>query len=203
MKKGKYGRKPRRSNVKHFAVLVSVILILAAAVGSSIAFLADSTGSIANKFMPQEVTSMVIEDPFYGVTKTNVKVKNTGDVSAFIRADIVVTWMKVDGDNISVLPEAPVLGTDYTMELNSDDWFEKNGFYYYNQEVAAEGQTSNLINEAVALTTNGEYFVSIEILCSAIQAEGEITDNEILKHPVEVAWGVKYHAGEPATITAE
>ena len=90
---------------------------------------------------------------------------------------------------------------DYTIQLNTTDWFEKNGFYYYKNEVPAGKLTNNLINEAKALTFNGDYCVSIEILCSAIQSEGEVMDNEILKHPVEIAWGVKYNTGNPATIS--
>lgn len=49
-----------------------------------------------------------------------MKVKNTGNTDAFIRAQIVVTWKDANG-NVSATK--PVEDTDYTMTLNTTDWF--------------------------------------------------------------------------------
>ena len=97
------------------------MLIAAIAVGSTVAFIATSTESITNTFNPANVTIDIAEKIDNGV-KTDVKVKNTGNTDAFIRAKIVVTWKDTNG-NVSATK--PVLGEDkdYTMTLNETDWF--------------------------------------------------------------------------------
>lgn len=184
MKNGKFCRKQRHIPKRYIAVLVSLILLCMAAAGTTLAYLVAENEPVVNTFTPSDVTSEVHEESFDGSVKKNVTIQNTGDVSAFIRADIVVTWMDKDGN---VLYEVPELGKDYTITLNSADWVEKNGFYYYKHEVAAGAFTKNLIESAKAENSNGEYYISIEILSSAIQADGvDAKGNK----PVELAWSV-------------
>lgn len=187
---------------KHIAAIVSVVLVLSVALGGTLAYLLTATDAIKNTFTSSQVTSLVVEDPFNGQTKSNVKIQNTGDISAYIRADIVVTWMHVGEDgNVSVLSEKPVLGTDYTMILDSG-WKENGGYYYWPAEVAAGSKTGNLIESATmkqTKTVDGNvYTISIEILSSAIQAQG--TDAKGNK-PIELAWGVDISGGNVVAAT--
>lgn len=198
MKNGKYYR-PQKGyfHVRYVAVLVSMVLLLTGTLGGTLAYLLTSDAPVENEFLPSQVTSLVVEDNFNGQTKSNVKIQNTGDISAFIRADIVVTWMHEAKDGtITVLHEKPVLNTDYTMSLNTGKWVEKDGYYYWPAEVAAAGMTENLINSATMKNTRTvdgkEYTISIEIVSSAIQAQG--TDSKGNK-PVELAWGVNIADG--------
>lgn len=205
MKNGKYSRFSRHFHTRYILVLVSLTLIIAIAAGATVAYLIDSTNEKKNEFQPSQVTSQVVEETWNGAKKENAKIQNTGDVSAFIRAEIVVTWKAANGD---VLHVEPIEDTDYTMTLATDaegsDWFIKNGYYYFKNEVAANGLTDALIISAEANATkedtNGnEYFVSIEIISSAIQSQGVKADG--ITHPVEDAWKVTYNAGTPATIS--
>ena len=168
---------------KFWAVLVSMVLIGALVTGTTLAYLSNKTQKIENVFQPSQVTSKVVEDPFDGVKKMNVKIQNTGDIVAYIRADIVVTWMDTNGN---VLGESPKMNTDYTWSLNTEEgkWFAEDGFYYWPSVVAAydddtnsptdQDLTESLIIEAKALnkkTVDGtDYYISIEIISSAIQA---------------------------------
>lgn len=195
MKNGKYSRKQRRSHKRFAVVLVSLVLLCMMAIGTTLAYLVAEDKPVMNLFNPSEVTSKVNEESFDGSEKKNVTIQNTGDISAFIRADIVVTWMDKDGN---VLYEVPELDEDYTIQLNTTDWVEKNGFYYYKHEVKAGDSTSNLINSATAKTGNGEFFVSIEILSSAIQSIGvDAKGNK----PIELAWGVDIAGGNVSDAT--
>ena len=185
MKKGKYSGKTKR-NSKLTLVLVSVALICVAAIGGTIAYLSMSTSDVVNAFDPAHVTSQVVEDSFNNVTKTGAKIQNTGDVNAYIRAAIVVTWMNNDNE---VLHYKPVEGIDYSIILKTgenDDWTEIGGYYYYKKEVAPNGVTTPLIDTATANYKNGDYYVSIEILSSAIQSQGKDADGVT---PIELAWG--------------
>jgi hypothetical protein len=103
-------------------------------------------------------------------SKQEVKIKNTGDTEAYIRAAIIVTWKKADG---TVYAKSPVKDVDYIMQLNlSDDgWvLGADGYYYYIQPVAAGATTGMLISSATAGADLDGYYISIEIVASAIQS---------------------------------
>lgn len=153
-----------------------VLLILAAvlAIGGTLAYIIANTVSVENKFTPGEVRCEVLEDPFDKITKSNVRIKNTGNTAAYIRATYVVTWQKDDG---TVNGKMPVAGTDYTIDVESAKergWMLIDGYWYYTSPVSAGGETGVLIAscklaEGAAVPTG--YHLSVEIIASAIQSE--------------------------------
>lgn len=161
-----------------------VLLILAAvlAIGGTLAYIIANTVSVENKFTPGEVRCEVLED-FDKITKSNVRIKNTGNTAAYIRATYVVTWQKEDG---TVNGKMPVVGTDYTIEFaENSGWKLIGDYWYYTSPVAAGGETGVLIAscklaEGAAVPTG--YHLSVEIIASAIQSEP--------KSVVAEKWGV-------------
>jgi hypothetical protein len=179
------------------------VLLLAVAVGTTLAFVFTKTNPVENTFTPSNVACAVVEDINDTETskevvsgspqnieiakKSNVKIKNTGDTDAYIRVAVVVTWKNANGN---VYAFKPVEGADYEIDWAYDDdnptaW-EKglDGFYYYTKSVpAVDDTTTNGIDETLtgilinsakqlkACATNG-YYLSIEIVASAIQANG-------------------------------
>ena len=174
----------KRINKKVILLAVSLVLILSAAIGGTVAYLIDQTGSITNTFTPVKVTPEVTED-FDKKVKNNVQITNTGDIPAYIRVKVVVTWKDAQ-DN--VYGAAPVLGTDYTWTSGSDKWFLKDGFYYYSEPVAAKGTTGVLFTacQPVADRAPEGYSLSVDIHAQAIQAEPAAA--------VQDAWGVTVRA---------
>lgn len=175
-------------------LLVSLVLIAAIAVGSTVAFIATSTEPITNIFNPAKVTIDIDEKIENGV-KTDVQVKNTGNTDAFIRAQIVVTWKDADG-NVSATK--PVLGEDkdYTMTLNETDWFRgSDGFYYCRTSVAPDAPnnlTPVLITECKKTgTPPAGYDLSVEIIASGIQSTPASA--------VKEAWGMTVDANGQLT----
>ena len=146
-----------------------VLLILA--IGGTLAYIIVNTVSVENKFTPGEVRCEVLED-FDKITKSNVRIKNTGNTAAYIRATYVVTWQKDDG---TVNGKMPVVGTDYTIVFADNTGWNKIGdYWYYTSPVAAGGETGVLIAscklaEGAAVPTG--YHLSVEIIASAIQSE--------------------------------
>ncbi|MBQ1234273.1 MAG: hypothetical protein IIX77_01445 [Oscillospiraceae bacterium] len=112
-----------------------------------------------------------------GNKKEDVKIKNTGDTDAYIRVALVVNWMNDKGN---VWGTKPVEGTDYNMTLDLANGWSKGsvGYYYYNTKVAKDQLTPILIDEANVLkagpvgTDGTQYYLSIEIVAEAIQADG-------------------------------
>ena len=87
----------KKMNKRFLAVLASVVLVLTMTVGATVAYLIDQSGPVTNIFTPSEVTSEVEEefpDPYN--VKQNVKIKNTGDAPAYIRAAVVFNWKSAD-----------------------------------------------------------------------------------------------------------
>jgi len=165
-------RNAHRSTGKSFVLLVSLVMILVVGVGGTIAFLMDSTDPLANIFNPSKVTTKV-EETREGTTKSNVRIKNTGDTDAWIRAAIVVTWQDEDGN---IYGEAPA-ETDYDMKLNlgNNAWIKGNdGFYYWYAPVAANGsETGALITSCTAegaAPVEG-FYLNVEIIGSGIQSK--------------------------------
>ena len=169
-------------------LLVSLVLIAAIAVGSTVAFIATSTEPITNIFNPANVT-IDIDEKFENGVKTDVQVKNTGNTDAFIRAKIVVTWKDANG-NVSATK--PVEGTDYTMTLNETNWFRgSDGFYYCKTSVAPKGSTPALITackKADGVTPPDGYDLSVEIIASGIQSTPDSA--------VKEAWGMTVANGQ-------
>ena len=164
-------------------LLVSLVLIAAIAVGSTVAFIATSTEPITNIFNPANVT-IDIDEKFENGVKTDVQVKNTGNTDAFIRAQIVVTWKDADG-NVSATKPVEGEDKDYTMTLNETDWFlGSDGFYYCKTSVAPKGSTPALITEckkADGVTPPDGYDLSVEIIASGIQSTPDSAVTEAWK----------------------
>ena len=178
---------------KKVTTIVSLALIGAATVVGTVAYLFTSTGPVTNTFAPANVTTEIVEEIDGNVKKT-VQIQNSGNVNAYIRAQVVATWQDASGN---VHPTKPVFGRDYTYTLNSTGWDVEtsDGFYYHKESVAAGAYTSVLFSEGKVLTNTvqkpeGEYFLSIEIIGSGIQADGvEGTTPAVVN-----AWGVTYDA---------
>ena len=154
---------------------VLLILAVVLAIGGTLAYIIANTVSVENKFTPGEVRCEVLEDfdkIFDKITKSNVRIKNTGNTAAYIRATYVVTWQKDDG---TVNGKMPVVGTDYTIEFaENSGWKLIGDYWYYTSPVAAGGETGVLIAscklaEGTAVPTG--YHLSVEIIASAIQSE--------------------------------
>lgn len=163
-------------------LLAALVVIAMGVVGGTVAYLVTNTTPVVNTFEPGYVTCIINEDFKDGDTvKKNVTVTNTGNVDAYIRAAIIVTWK--NGNDIAAT--VPAKGTDYTLVLNEDDWVEHDGYYYYkNGSVAPNGgTTTNLIKSCEVIGSNGGYTLSVEILADAIQSSPD--------EAVKQAWGDK------------
>lgn len=162
---------------KTLTALVSVALLLLVGSGSTLAYLFTNTDSVKNTFTPAQVSCAVVEnDQAYtsntvNITnnnKSNVTIKNTSNVPAYIRAAIVVTWKKADGTVYAVSPKA----SEYHLEIGTD-WTKSGDFYYFKSDVDADHSTSALIISAYQNSNAPTgYYLSIEIVAEAIQAEG-------------------------------
>lgn len=165
---------------KKLNLILGLLLVALLGVAGTYAYLIATTSPVENSFTPATV-SCEIDETFTNNIKTNVRIENTSNVDAYIRASIVVSFVDTAENTVGIVPE---LGKDYTMELNLGDtsWFKgSDGFYYCRAKVASSNFTPVLITEAKPIG-NSPYRLKIEIVASAIQS--------LPTNAVTDAWGV-------------
>ena len=166
--------KPRFPTNKAAVLLLSMILLIGIAVGTTVAFLVARTEPMKSTFEYAKVSCEVTG------SKENVQIKNTGNTAAYIRATYVVTWRDMSGN---VVPSVP---KDYSYSLteNPDKTWKKIGDYFYYPTPVESGSSTlgSLLNCTVTHPANPEYVLNVEILTSTIQSTPA--------NAVTEAWGV-------------
>ena len=151
-------------------LVICLILLLMISVGGTIAFVVTHTSEIRNTFT-ESVVKCEVDETFKNNVKSNVSIKNTGDTTAYIRAFVNVTWMNESGQVASVSPKE---NTDYEIIYSTSGWIKgSDGYWYYSLPVQPNDKTAVLINSCQLLETASApygYYLSVEIVCSAIQS---------------------------------
>ncbi len=176
------------SKKKLIILLVSLILVLTAVAGTTVAFVITKTSDVKNIFQPSYVACEVLEGEdgktFDGMTKKDVRIKNTGDTEAYIRAAVVVTWVSESDKSISA--QQPEVNEDYSITYTSNSgWIRgSDGYWYYTDPVASGDVTGMLFDSCEVIEGKAPegYYLSVEIVASAIQSVPETV--------VEEQWGV-------------
>lgn len=188
----KFGKNAAHGGAKRSLVLVvSVLALVLAVAGGTLAWLTANSGPVTNTFTPAQVTCTV-EETFGGTTKSDVKIKNTSNIDAYIRAYVVVTWKNADGNVYG----KPVKDTDYTMTMpDNTKWFKSGDYYYYPDAVPSGASTGMLIKECKLIGTPPAdgYSLSVEIIAEAIQSQPDSA--------VQQAWGVTIANGNVTAYT--
>ncbi len=189
MYKAKYYKR-RQHRGRRAAVIASVLLLLAPAVGGTVAWLSTRTDAVTNTFLPSKV-SCKVEEGFDGTTKTHVNVKNTGDTDAYIRVKLVSYRTNEAGDHIGGVAELP----KFSLGAN---WVSYEGFYYYTLPVAPGAAPAANLADSITLT--GEYKdadggrQAIDVMAEAIQS--------VPPEAMGQAWGVSITPGSVTKYTA-
>ena len=164
----------RVMKTKQPVALVALLVLLCCTVAGTLAYLVTSTNSVTNTFTPASVSTEVNED-FDGITKSNVTIKNTGNIDAYIRATVVVNWASDSETEKNVVSGiVPNEGTDYTIDWTMVNWVKVGDYYYYTQKVAAKGETKQLFTDCKlkeGVTPPSGYHLQVTILADGIQAE--------------------------------
>ena len=164
----------KKLNKKGIALLISAVLILSVAVGTTIAFLVDSTEDVTDNFTPAKVICDVTNS---GDTWS---VKNVENIDAYIRVAVIVN--ETNGNNLkwndsfSATIE-PVNTTDDSWTFIKVDEDTNFGYYYYNGTVAPGASVP--FGQITAANAK------IQVLAEAIQSTPD--------DAVQTAWGVTFN----------
>ena len=156
------------------ALILSLCLIFALAVGTTFALLKANTEPVTNTFTAAKSGTDIVEK-LDGNQKKSIVVKNTGTAVSYVRVKLVMNWVDESG-NVSAEP------VNITPSI-TDNWFEQGGIYYYKMPVAANGETTNLLKDPITQGTAPEgYHLEVTVLAESIQAAPSTA--------VQQSWGV-------------
>ena len=156
------------------ALILSLCLIFALAVGTTFALLKANTDPVTNTFTAAKSGTDIVEK-LDGSQKTSIAVKNTGTAVSYVRVKLVMNWVDESG-NVSAEP------VNITPSI-TDNWFLKDGIYYYKMPVAAKGETTNLLKTPITQDAAPEgYHLEVTVLAESIQAAPSAA--------VQQSWGV-------------
>lgn len=171
-----------KKKTKSILSLATMALLLIFAISGTIAYLMADTDPVVNTFTPAS-TSTKVDEEFASNVKNNVKIKNTGDIDAYIRAAVVITWQNSAGQ---VYAMKPVEGEDYEITWSKNGWTNQatDGFYYHKEPVKPDDSTGVLFTgcEPLKAAPLDGYTLHVEIIGESIQAEPDSV--------VESAWDV-------------
>ena len=144
------------------ALILSLCLIFALAVGTTFALLKANTDPVTNTFTAAKSGTDIVEK-LDGSQKTSIAVKNTGTAVSYVRVKLVMNWVDENG-SVSATP------VDITPSI-TDNWFLKDGIYYYKMPVAAKDFTTNLLKTPITQDAAPEgYHLEVTVLAESIQA---------------------------------
>lgn len=147
------------------ALILSLCLIFALAVGTTFALLKANTESVTNTFTAAK-SGTHIDEELDDSQKTSIKVQNTGTAVSYVRVKLVMNWVDENG-SVSATP------VDITPSI-TDNWFLKDGIYYYKMPVAPDGKTENLLKADSPITEPADKpagcHLEVTVLAESIQA---------------------------------
>ena len=157
------------------ALILSLCLIFALAVGTTFALLKASTAPVENTFTAAKSGTDIVEK-LDGSQKKSIVVQNTGTAVSYVRVKLVMNWVDESG-NVSAEP------VNITPSI-TDNWFEQGGIYYYKMPVAAKGETTNLLKTPITEPADkpAGCHLEVTVLAESIQAAPSAA--------VQQSWGV-------------
>lgn len=160
------------------ALILSLCLIFALAVGTTLAYLKANTSPVTNTFTAA-TSEIKIDENVENGEKSSIQVENIGTATSYVRVKLVMNWVDGNGKVVSGnnLPKV-------TLKEGSDWFLGTDGIYYYTKPVAPTGQTSNLLDGNPITQPNAPEGCHLEVtvLAESIQAAPSTA--------VEGAWAV-------------
>lgn len=148
------------------ALILSLCLIFALAVDTTVALLKANTAPVTNTFTAAKSDIKINENVENG-KKSSIQVENIGTATSYVRVKLVMNW--VSDDDSKTISATPVPAPTIT----NSDWFVKDGIYYYKMPVALNDQTSNLLDGNPIEQPEGApegYHLEVTVLAESIQA---------------------------------
>ena len=165
------------------ALILSLCLIFALAVGTTLAYLKANTSPVTNTFTAAK-SDIKIDENVENGEKSSIQVVNIGTATSYVRVKLVMNWVSDDGKTIS--------GERVNIDVNydTDNWFLKDGIYYYRTPVGPKDSgndtPANLLKAGSPITEPtvdkpDGYHLEVTVLAESIQAAPDSAVTEAWK----------------------
>lgn len=159
------------------ALILSLCLIFALAVGTTVALLVAHTNAVTNTFTAAK-SKITIEEKTDNGIKSEIYVKNEGTATSYVRVKLVMNWVDGNGKVVSggSLPNV-TFNSDNSWFLGSDD------IYYYKTPVGPKDLTANLLKDPIEQPEGAPEGCHLEVtvLAESIQAAPDSAVTEAWK----------------------
>lgn len=164
------------------ALILSLCLIFALAVGTTVALLVAHTNAVTNTFTAAK-SEITIEEKTDKGSKSEIYVKNEGTATSYVRVKLVMNWVSKDGKTISGEP------VNIDVNYDKDNWFLKDGIYYYRTPVGPKDlgndTTANLLKAGSPIKQPDDApegcHLEVTVLAESIQAAPDSAVTEAWK----------------------
>ena len=146
------------------ALILSLCLIFALAVGTTVALLKANTAPVTNTFTAAKSDIKINENVENG-KKSSIQVENIGTATSYVRVKLVMNWVSDDGKTVSATP------VNISVDYDKTNWFEQDGIYYYKTPVGPKDLTANLLKDPITQPNAPEgCHLEVTVLAESIQA---------------------------------
>lgn len=177
-----------------FLLIAGLFFVLTVGLGCTFAYLTAKTPELVNVFYPGEVPPSIQEE-FDGFIKQNVRLKNDGNITAYIRGYVSICWKDSQGN---LAPDVPIPDKDYSICWGETGWQKVGDYFYCLTPIEPQAMTPILIYEVTPKSEKDGYALVVEVMAQTIQAVG--SDNKG-KTPMELAWNVIIDNGVVKPVT--
>ena len=174
MANGNYeSRRSRRIGKRKLAMVLSLVLLMAMAIGGTMAFLITRSENVANTFAPGHVGCDVIahNDGIW-----TVKPDEDTNAKVYLRAEVVANYAKKEDGATVIHWSQPKIDLENVADESEDtnifgSWSQIGDYYYFSDEVAPS-QKDNVRRFKIVTTGTppAGYTLQIQVLGEAIQA---------------------------------
>lgn len=170
----------RRFSAKLIALCTALVILVCGTIGVTVAWLISKDQPVVNTFSTSFVQCEVNKGQSADGILKGVTIKNTSDISAYIRIRLVSNYKDENGNILANKGQAKL------PTVSQDNWIKIGEYYYCKTPVAAGSDTPVLIDDFKL-----ENDQTVDVLAEAIQSEPtsavsdawnvEVSGNEITR----------------------
>ncbi len=154
------------SSKKYIVILASILLALALCTVGTLAYMFRETDEAEDPLEVAKV-SCEVSERFENNKKSEISVKNTGNINAYVRVRLVPYWVDSNGNRIYKSASVPSFSYD------SNAWLADgaNNTYYYRLPLSPSSSTPSLPTSDIILAAEDGCYLVLDVVAEAIQAE--------------------------------
>lgn len=170
----------RRIKLKITIISLLLVVLSIITLPETKAYLSWASKEPLNNIFKIEKPNIEIEEVFDKEVKSEVLIKNEGNVAVYARVK-VIPYYTYDGNIMG-------LGDSFNLMIDDSNWIDVDGIYYYRVPIEPGEATGNLLKEVISNNKRKGMNLKVDVLAQSYNA------NQIKE--IEDVWQVKIVNGK-------